>query len=66
MKTFLYRESEFSMENKMARRSELPMRNIINMTLKNKIMTLKNLIEMRQMSLKDPKFDNEKSLDTLQ
>ena len=66
MKTFLYRESEFSMENKMARRSESPMRNIINMTLKNKIMTLKNLIEMRQMRLKDPKFDNEKSLDTLQ
>ena len=41
----------------MARRSELPMRNIINMNLKYKIMTLKNLIEMRQMSLNDPKTD---------
>ena len=40
----------------MARRSELPMRNIIN-NLKYKIMTLKNLIEMRQMSLNDPKTD---------
>ena len=34
MKTFLYQESEFSMDNQMAWRSELPMMNIINMTLK--------------------------------
>ena len=34
MKTFLYQESEFSVDNQMAWRSELPMMNIINMTLK--------------------------------
>ena len=33
------------------------MMNIINMTLKNKITTMKNLIEMKQMTLNDPKFD---------
>ena len=37
----------------------------INMTLKSKIATLKNLIEMWQMNLNDPKFDIRKSLDTL-
>lgn len=58
MKTFLYQESEFSMENQMAWRSELPTRNIINKTLKN-------LIEMRQMTLNNPKVDIQKSLDTL-
>ena len=42
------------------------MMNIINMTLKNKIGTLKNLIEMRQMTLNDPNFDIKKSSDTLQ
>ena len=31
------------------------------MTLKNKITTLKNLIEMRQLTLNDPKFDIKKS-----
>ena len=36
--------------------------NIINMTLKNKMTTLKNLIEM---TLNDPKFGIKKSLDTL-
>ena len=65
MKTFLYRESEFSIENQVTWRSELPKKNIINMTLKNKITTLKNVIEMRQMTLNDPKFDIKKSLDTL-
>ena len=65
MKTSFYRECELSVENQMAWRSELPMMNIINTTLKNKIMTLKNLIEMRQMTLNDPKFDIKKSLDTL-
>ena len=35
------------------------------MTLKNKIKNLKNLIEMRQMTLNDPKFDIKKSLDSL-
>ena len=35
------------------------------MTLKNKITTLKNLIEMRQMTLIDPKFDIKKTRDTL-
>ena len=53
MKTFEnYRESEFSMVNQMAWRSELRTRN-------------KNLIEMSQMTLNDPKFDIEKSLDTV-
>lgn len=37
----------------------------INMTLKIKITTLKNLIEMKQMILNDPKFDIKKPLDTL-
>ena len=37
----------------------------INMTLENKIRTLKNLIEMRLMTLSDPKFIIEKPLDTL-
>ena len=57
-KTFLYQESEFSMENQMAWRSDLPMMNTINMTLKN-------LTEFRQMTLNDPKFDIKKFLDTL-
>ena len=35
------------------------------MTLKNKIATLKNLIEMKQMTLNDTKFVIKKSLDTL-
>ena len=65
MKTFLYQESEFTTENQMASKSELPMMNVINMALKNKIMTLKNLIEMKEMTLNDPKFDIKKSLDTL-
>ena len=65
MKTFLNRESEVSIENQRAWRSELPMMNIINMTLKNKITTLKNLTEMRQMTLNVPKFDIKKSLDNL-
>ena len=38
---------------------------IKNMTLKNKITTLKNLIEMKQITLNDPKFDIKKLLDTL-
>ena len=38
----------------MAWRSELLMMNIMNMTLKNKIMALKNLSEMREMTLNDP------------
>ena len=41
------------------------MMSIKNMTLKNKITTLKNLIEMKQMTLNDPKFDIQKLLDTL-
>ena len=41
------------------------MMSIKNMTLKNKITTLKNLIEMKQMTLNDPKFDIKKLLDTL-
>ena len=39
--------------------------NIVHMTLKKKIMTLKNLVKMRQMTLIDPKFNLPKSLDTL-
>ena len=35
------------------------------MTLKNKFMTLKNLIEMRQITLNDPKFDIKKLLGIL-
>ena len=35
MKTFLYQELKFSMENQVVCRSELSMTNIINMTLKN-------------------------------
>ena len=65
MKTFLYRESEFSVDNQMAWQSELPTRNIIKITLKNKITTRENLIEVRQMIMNDPKFDIKKSLDTL-
>ena len=65
MKTFFFRESEFSVENQMTWRSELPMMNIINMTLKNKITALKNLIEMRLMTPNDPKFDIKKSLAVL-
>ena len=53
------------MENQLACRSELPIIDIINMTLKKKITSLKNLIEMRQIALNDPKFDIKKSLDTL-
>ena len=36
-----------------------------NITLKNNITTLKNLIEMWQMTLNDRKFDIKKSLDSL-
>ena len=39
--------------------------NIVNMTLKNKITTLKNLIEMNQMTVNNPKFDVKKLLDSL-
>ena len=42
--------------------SELAMMNIINMTLKNNITTLKNLIGMRQMTLNDPKFHAKTSI----
>ena len=64
MKTFLYWEPEFSMENQSME---------INVTNdeyckgdpENKIMTLKKFIEMRQMTLSDPKFDIKKSRDTL-
>ena len=53
------------MENQMTWRLELPMMNIIQITLKNKIATLKNLIEMMEITLNDPKFGINKSLDTL-
>ena len=53
METFLCWESESSMIN------------IVNMTLKNKITTLKNLIEMNQMTVNNPKFDVKKLLDSL-
>ena len=46
----------------MVWRSELPMMNIINMTLKNKSITLKNLIEMRYITLNDLKFDIKKNI----
>ena len=49
----------------MAGTSELPIMNIINIIVKNKITTHKNLIKMRQMTLNDCKFDIKKSLDTL-
>ena len=45
------------MENQMTWRSELPMINIMNTNLKNKITTLKNVIEMREMTLNDTTFD---------
>ena len=41
------------------------MMNIINMTLKNKVTTLKNLIEVRQITLNDSKLDIKKLLGTL-
>ena len=41
----------------MTWRSELPMINIMNTNLKNKITTLKNVIEMREMTLNDTTFD---------
>ena len=53
------------MENQLACRSELPIIDIINMTPKKKITSLKNLIEMREITLNDPNFDIKKSLDTL-
>ena len=37
----------------------------IKMTLKHKITTLKNLTELRKMTLSDPKCDVKKSRDTL-
>ena len=46
-------------------RSKLPIMNIGKMTLKNIITTLKNFIDMRHMTLSNPKFDIKKSLDTL-
>ena len=59
IENFLYRDSEFCVENQMGWCSELSIVNIIN------IMTLKNLIEIIQLTLNDPKFDIKKSLDTL-
>ena len=47
----------------MACRSELPIMNFINMTLKKRVLTLKNL--MREKGLNDIKFNIKKSLDTL-
>ena len=38
---------------------------IVSMTLKKKVTTLKNVIEMSQMTLNVPKFDLKISLDTL-
>ena len=37
------------------------MMNILSMTLKQKLMNLKNLIEISQMALKYPKFGFQKS-----
>ena len=53
------------METFLCWESESPMINIVNMTLKNKITTLKNLIEMNQMTVNNPKFDVKKLLDSL-
>ena len=53
------------METFLCWESESPMINIVNMTLKNKITTLKNLIEMNQMTVTNPKFDVKKLLDSL-
>ena len=36
------------------------MMNVINISLKNKTANLKNLTEMRQMTLNDTKFDTKK------
>ena len=54
METFLYQESELSVID------------IKNLTLKNKIMTLKNLTEMKQMTLNDPNFNIKKLRDNLE
>ena len=64
MNTFLNPASEFSIDN---HDMEIKITNedYINMTLKNKIITLKSLIEMWKMTVNDPKFDIKKSLDTL-
>ena len=51
-----YQEFEFSMESKVEWRSELAIANVINITLKSKITTLKKLIEMRQMTLNVHEF----------
>ena len=53
------------METFLCWESESPMINIVNMTLKNKITTLKNLIEMNLMTVNNPKFDVKKLLDSL-
>ena len=53
------------METFLCWESESPMINIVNTTLKNKITTLKNLIEMNQMTVNNPKFDVKKLLDSL-
>ena len=38
---------------------------IVSMILKKKIMTLKNLVEMKQMTWNYPKFDLQKLLETM-
>ena len=65
MKTFLYQEYELSVDNLMAWRSELSMMNIIHMTLKSNTTTLKNLTEMKEVTLNYPKCSISKSVDTL-
>ena len=57
MKNFLYWELKSFMESQMVWRSDYQWSMID--------MTLKNFIEVRQMTLNDPKFDIKKSLDTL-
>lgn len=51
-----YQELEFSMENEMEWRLELAIANVINITVKSKITTLKKLIEIRQMTLNVHEF----------
>ena len=43
--------------DRMTWRLKAPMMKIVNMTLRKKITILKSLIEIRQMTLSDPKLD---------
>ena len=65
--TFIYDMESTGTESwdKMAWLWRFPMMNIVKQVPEKKITTRKNLIEMRQIILHNPKFDLKISLDTL-